>query len=68
MKYIKPETTYTTVGLLNIILTSPMVEEGFGTPSTEKGGEMEGGHIVMSKHESFGFGDSDDSFNDTWDQ
>lgn len=68
MKYIKPETTYTTVGLLNIILTSNKVEEGLVVPSTEKGEDMGGGNIVMSKHESFGFGDSDDSFNDTWDQ
>lgn len=67
MKYIKPETTYTTVGLLNIILTSNK-EHGIGEPSTPKGEDMGGGNIVMSKHESFGFGDSDDSFNDTWDQ
>lgn len=67
MKYIKPESTYTTVGLLNIILTSNK-EVGIGDPSTEKGGDMGDGNIGMSKHESFGFGDSDDSFNDTWDQ
>lgn len=68
MKYIKPETTYTTVGLLNIILTSNnKVEEGLGDPS-KRGGDMGDDYIFMSKHESFGFGDSDDSFNDTWDQ
>ena len=67
MKYIKPETTYTTVGLLNIILTSNK-EHGIGEPSTGKGEGDRDGNIFMSKHESFGFGDSDDSFNDTWDQ
>lgn len=66
MKYIKPETTYTTVGLLNIILTSNK-EYGIGNPSI-KGEDEDSGNIFMSKHESFGFGDSDDSFNDTWGQ
>ena len=65
MKYIKPETILIELELSNLVMGSPK-EEGILNPSTEKG-SMDGDNIVMSKHDSFEFDDSDDSFNDSWD-
>ena len=38
-----------------------------GDPSIDKGQDFGGGNIGMSKHDSFEFDDSDDSFNDSCD-
>ena len=65
MKYIKPETTFITLELSQLVMGS---EKGILDPGKDKGTDAGDGNIGMSKHESFGFGDSDDSFNDTWDQ
>ena len=66
MKYIKPETILIQFELSNLVMGSPKVEEGILDPSTGKG-SMDGDNYVMSKHDSFEFDDSDDSFNDSWD-
>ncbi len=65
MKYIKPETILIELELSNLVMGSP-IEEGKLNPSTDKG-LTDGDNIVMSKHDSFEFDDSDDSFNDSWD-
>lgn len=65
MKYIKPETILIELELSNLVMGSPK-EHGILDPSTEKGSK-DNGNIVMSKHDSFEFDDSNDSFNDSWD-
>ena len=64
MKYIKPETILIELELSNLVMGS---EHGILDPSKEKGADNGDGNIVMSKHDSFEFDDSDDSFNDSWD-
>ena len=66
MKYIKPETILIELELSNLVMGSP-IEYGILDPGTEKGKDNGDGNIVMSKHDSFEFDDSDDSFNDSWD-
>lgn len=66
MKYIKPETILIELELSNLVMGSP-TEHGILDPGTEKGKDNGDGNIVMSKHDSFEFDDSDDSFNDSWD-
>ena len=63
MKYIKPETILIKLELSNLIMGT---ETPKADPTIAKGQEF-GGNIVMSKHDSFEFDDSDDSFNDSWD-
>ena len=65
MKYIKPETILIEVELSNLVMGSP-IEYGKADP-TKPLGSVDGDNIVMSKHDSFEFDDSDDSFNDSWD-
>ena len=65
MKYIKPETILIELELSNLVMSSPK-EHGIHEPGTEKGKDNGDGNIVMSKHDSFEFDDSDDSFNDSW--
>lgn len=65
MKYIKPETILIELELSNLVMGSPK-EHGILEPDTEKGKDNGDGNIVMSKHDSFEFDDSDDSFNDSW--
>ena len=65
MKYIKPETILIEVELSNLVMGSP-TEYGMADPTKPLASE-DGGNIVMSKHDSFEFDDSDDSFNDSWD-
>lgn len=67
MKYIKPETILIELELSNLVMGSPKVEEGIGDPSIKLGEDFGGGNRGMSKHDSFEFDDSDDSFNDSWD-
>lgn len=66
MKYIKPETILIELELSNLVMGSPKKEEGILDPTIAKGQNF-GDNIVMSKHDSFEFDDSDDSFNDSWD-
>ena len=66
MKYIKPETILIELELSNLVMGSSK-EHGILDPGTEKGKDNGDGNIVMSKHDSFEFDDSDDSFNDSWD-
>ncbi len=65
MKYIKPETILIELELSNLVMGSPK-EHGILDPGTGKGTDNGDGNIVMSKHDSFEFDDSDDSFNDSW--
>ena len=44
------------------------VEKGIGDPSIDQGLDFGDGNIGMSRHDPFEFDDSDDSFNDSWDQ
>lgn len=64
MKYIKPETILIELELSNLVMGSP-TEYGKADP-TKSLGSVDGDNIVMSKHDSFEFDDSDDSFNDSW--
>ena len=66
MKYIKPDTILIELELSNLVMGSPK-EHGILDPVTEKGKDNGDGNIVMYKHDSFEFDDSDDSFNDSWD-
>lgn len=64
MKYIKPETILIELELSNLVMGSP-TEYGKADP-TKPLGYKDGDNYVMSKHDSFEFDDSDDSFNDSW--
>ena len=66
MKYIKPETILLELELSNLIM-GLSTEIPIGDPSIDKGQDFGDGNIGMSKHDSFEFDDSDDSFNDSWD-
>ena len=66
MKYIKPETILIELELSNLVMGSSKKEVGLLDPS-KRGEDAGGGNIGMSKHNSFEFDDSDDSFNDSWD-
>lgn len=66
MKYIKPETKLHKLELSNLIMGS-RVEKGIGDPYIDKGLDFGDGNIGMSRHDSFEFDDSDDSFNFSWD-
>ena len=43
------------------------MEKGIVDASRDRGLDFGDGHIEMSRHDSFKFDDSDDSFNDSWD-